>query len=388
MRLTVGFLEFNGVELGNDQRVLTYLRRKLGDPGWQVPLNATLVGGSDAGCGYVDEMEEDYEGYCAFPPIDLSCFCDATAEDGYITPDQDPAPWYEPERPESVEFLGFQPVTLTIDPALTRSVAALSRGGAVIGRPRPPHRVLAVSGFLHASTLEGLAWGERWMTQILRGTESGCSPDTARILPACPSDTVEEDWPSYFRTLRSVGVIDGPVFGSVDGSRALPIETVSFQIAAGSEWLYAPEEQLRALSSFVTGDVVHVLMEGPASIGQTAAVIRIYGGAIGTAVTGIDVTVRPTSADVCPSAEAVTHSFTIDYVPRDGYIEIDSAQRTLRVFDEAGDVVGSFDKLTFTDLWDWIIVGPGEQVCIRVDATTANTNTGTLLEVVSVDIDL
>lgn len=385
MRSTVGWIEFNGVELGNDQRVMTYLRRGLGDFRPQVPVGATL---SSPDCsGYEDAYHDLYETYCPYTPAELACFCDATAERQYSSPAGDPAPWHDLDRPESRDFLGFQPSAIVVDPVLARSVTQRSVGGGIVGRPRPGSRTMQVQGFLHAATTQGLDWGEKWVTQVLRGTAAGCSGDSARFLPSCP-DLAETEYSRFFRTLRNVGVIDGPVFTAVPGSRDWPVEAVTFQIAAGSEYLHGAEQVLQEARPLVTGDVVHVLLEGPPLVGQAAAIIRIWGGAIGTAVNGVVVTVNETSGGACPGTGTELSRFTLDHIPRDGWMELDSAMRTLRVRDINEEVIGSFDLLTFTGLWDWIVADADTQLCLTFDASAANTNPGTLLEVVQVDVEL
>lgn len=379
MRSLVGWLEFAGVELGNDNRVLTYLRRGLAGGQWQVQLRDPLLPEGD--CGYTDIYEDPYEELCPFSPENLACFCAPTSEDSYVSPSYDPAPWYDAARPESGDFLGFQPTAIDIPPSLSHSVTPRARAGAVIGRMRRGHRVATVAGFLYATSPQGLSWGERWITDQLRGTEDSCAPDLLRILPACPD---ELDTDRFFRSMPEAGIVDGPDFSAVREIRGCMVEAVHFQIAGGRDRLQAPSETI--LDEPLTG-LHYALLEGPPGLGDAAAIITILAGTVGTSVQGVHITAAVTSGDACPSAEANFADFTIDYIPRGGSAVIDSVARTVRVYDVDGSIYTTFDGLTFTGLWDWIEIGHGRQICITIDGTTATLNPGTTVTVEQVDLE-
>lgn len=126
------------------------------------------------------------------------------------------------------------------------------------------------------------------------------------------------------------------------------------------------------------------LVDGPRLVGKRATIITIWTGDPGSSVRGVEVRRAPTSDDECPSSQAADWSFTIDYIPRGGKLVVDAAGRDVTITDEDGEGVGSLDRMTFDGIWEWIEADVGEQLCVEVDATDAETNPGTLVEVLTV----
>lgn len=166
-----------------------------------------------------------------------NCGCDVTDDGPYSTPSADGAPWHDTSRPESDEFLGFMALGITLDPVVIRSVSPKLSNGATIGKAYSRHRIVAFGGYLIANSAQGMSYGERWLNGVLAGQTQGCAPDTLRILLACPSGSGS----SQFRTLRQVGIVDGPNYGPAEEMPECYIQSIQFQMAAGVPWLLGDE---------------------------------------------------------------------------------------------------------------------------------------------------
>lgn len=190
------YAEFSGIEIANAQRTQAYIRNGL------------------AGAGF-------YAKECDCSPMDT---------DTFLSPATDPAPWYTTERAESAQFLGLRTTRITIDPVAFRSVVPRFDQGASVGKLRARARVVAFEGIMLATTDLAMAYGERWLSQILAGVVYGCAPDTIRLLLAC--DT------TAFRSLRRVGIVDGPTFTPIGQTAPeCVIQRVTFQLVAGVPYL-------------------------------------------------------------------------------------------------------------------------------------------------------
>lgn len=199
------FLEISGIEVANTNRTADY-------------LNAGLLTGVAL--------------------ASANCDCAATDDGPYTSPAADPAPWYDAARPESGEFLGLLAAGITLDPVAVRSVSPKLSGGGTVGRSYFRHRMIAVRGILLAASAQGMAYGERWLNDVLAGRVTGCASDTMRVLLACPSGAGT----SQFRTLRQVGIVDGPIPGPAQEMPECYVQEVQFQMAAGVPWLLGDEQ--------------------------------------------------------------------------------------------------------------------------------------------------
>jgi len=192
------FLEFNGFEIANENRVRAY-------------LEAGLLGGGPR-------------------IVSTDCGCDATDTGPYISPETDPAPWYDDNYLSSADYLGLMLHDARLDPVIARAVTPRFSGGATIGRMRPRHRIVAVRGLMLASSELGMRYGELWLTDVLAGTITGCAADTLRILLGCPDDDYAE---VPYRTLRQTGIVEGPNFSPIAELPECYLQEVTFQLAAG-----------------------------------------------------------------------------------------------------------------------------------------------------------
>lgn len=129
---------------------------------------------------------------------------------------------------------------IRIDPVIRRNVSPRSLHGATVGPLRARHRIVAVRGLLLASSAQGMAYGERWINDVLAGTAAGCSSDSMRLLLACPPATYAAA-EAQFRTLRQVGIVDGPTTAPVQELPECYVSDIAFQVAAGVPQLLSDE---------------------------------------------------------------------------------------------------------------------------------------------------
>jgi hypothetical protein len=210
------WLVYEGNEIANAVRTLSYLRNGLGGSMWSVG-----VSGSDLG-----DVSQ------------LGCFCEEMNDGPYVDPASDDAPWYDAARPESQSFLGFFPTQLDLVPALARSVGGGGVLGSSLGRLVLGGTLVQASGWLIAATAAGQEYGERWLLAALRGQclQEGCDVGELCLLPACPEGVGYES--TAFRTLYRAGLIDYvPARPHTPGTET-HLRVVSFQIRSELPWMF------------------------------------------------------------------------------------------------------------------------------------------------------
>lgn len=184
------------------------------------------------------------------------CDCEDLAamlgDDPYRSPAADAAPWYDPAEPDSAEFGGLLVTTIDgLGPApVQRGQTQRLGDGAVLGRRRLGPRTIVVRGLLLGSSCCGVDYGLRWLASALDGAlgcgSGSCGGDDLRYMTCCP--VICEDDPAFtsyeecstpfFRTLKEVGLIDGPnVISEIGGACACcqgcPAYEVEFTLQAG-----------------------------------------------------------------------------------------------------------------------------------------------------------
>lgn len=264
------YLCVGGIEVANALRTQTYLRR--GGGGSELSVGSSGVPAQAwphqviIGDVYEDVYSDVYGGSIittydqdAFTPQNLDGYCSAIdfshdqPQLNYVDPVTDDAPWYQAAIPASAEFLGFY-LEPRLDPVIARSVQARAPSGAAIGPAHFRQRVLNVTGTMYAATARGMAYGERWLTDVLSGAWCADSDlDEVLILPACPGagDTADP-----FRMLRGTGCVDGPNFTNVIEKECI-LQSVNFQLVAESPFLWhAPETVLAAASGSLSKSVL------------------------------------------------------------------------------------------------------------------------------------
>lgn len=332
------YLCMSGVEIANSNRTLTYLRRGYAGNRFNVILGRAPV--------------------APFPnPADLACYCSAFSEVAYGSPSSDPAPWYDATRTDSAEFLGLY-VGVELPSVLQRSVTELTNGGATVGRLRPKSRLVVVQGTMYATGERGLAYGERWLTEALAGSlcRDDCASDELELLLACDS--------TLFRRVLRAGILDGPVFSNV-----LPgcvAQNVAFQISGGQPELFSrPTTCLNETTVKNTTDCC--LLTAPDWPGDLTSRIQLTAPDAG-AVTGITITLTPTSGVSCPDTNySPAVSVTVASLPASHRLTIDSRTRTVTVRDPSTrQEVSGFYLLDFDGPFQWFDVDPCAKACLCV----------------------
>lgn len=340
------FLCLGGIEILNGNRALTYARTA--DPALSVALRR-------------DPHPEP-----AGPlPENLACWCRGIEDPDrepltptYSRPDADPAPWWVPGRPESADFLGLDG-DITLGTFASRAVTPRGQLGSTVGPLRLGSRILSVTARMLARTPAGMAYGERWLADALAVTCDECA-DEATVLPTCDGDP---------RTLRRVGLVDGPTFRPLPGPPACLLQEASFQLVAGLPWLYADPVaavgemglELDRHCAFVTTE------EWP---GDTAVRVTLTSGA--DELDSVVVTATLLHAGISDCADATHLPEVIRYevgpVPARHTLVIDAGSRRIRTTeDSTGHVVGGLDVVAFDGPLRWIEVGPCAAVCVCVD---------------------
>lgn len=249
----------SGEEIVNDARTLSYLEAGYGHP------SLTVTGG------------------CTCPCIRELIDCDS---DPYISPMVDPAPWYDDSVPESADFAGFLTVEFEgMGSTYQRNNFDKITGGAVLGRLRPAARTLTWRGFLFGRSDCAVQYGLRWMTANLRGTTCLCGGEELDLLVCCPevsgtppvsgcvpTPNQPEACPPFtqpdaFRTLKSVGLLEGPKIlsqrrigcggcgdSSCSGGDTLIME-IEFSLLAGNPYLFGCPVCLCVDATFPAFDV-------------------------------------------------------------------------------------------------------------------------------------
>ncbi|WP_037870674.1 hypothetical protein [Streptomyces sp. SPB074] len=218
------YLTLSGTEIANHARLSRYLET-VGSP---------LTEASPCGCETFDAA--------------------LVGDEPYTTPEEDAAPWWDPDVPESADFAGL--LVLDVkgidDSPVSRSVSAAVTGGAALGPANVGARTLTVSGVLLGSSCCGVEYGLRWLGRALEGcTGPGCGGDCLSLFNCCPSGEAadpEEFAARHRRTLRRVALVSGPTVtarhggGGCSGSGGCSVGAdmlqVEFVLTAGTPWAW------------------------------------------------------------------------------------------------------------------------------------------------------
>jgi len=335
---------YGGDEVANGNRALTYARAS-GDPRLTIALAAALIPEPD---GPV--------------PENLAAFCAAIEDDArtpetvtYRSPADDPAPWYTSSRADSAEFLGLHLTDVRVGSVIGRSVTPRTLG-ASLGPLRRAQRVVSFTGTMFASSERGMRFGERWLNDVLSGSDCDRGSDL-HVLLACDPDTE--------RVLPWAGILEPGVILSPSGDRVPDclLQQAAFQLASPLPWLEHLPEQEASGSLTSEAETVSALVTGPEWTGDVAVVVEVVTGA---GVDGLTVSAAVPVAGECPTDRAPFAFCTVTLGPNRS-LRIDSARREVTVTEtSSGLVVGGMDALTFDGLFRWIEAGACTTVCVTV----------------------
>lgn len=340
------YLLLNGVELVNVLRTQTYLRRGLA--GRTVEVHVPLPLAVPEGTGYSDIYGDIY-GSDPFVVANLACYCALFDTGPYARPSFDPAPWYDPRRPESEDFLGLWAEAVITQPA-SRTVTPRSSGGGQLSALAVGPRAVQVQGTMYAGSRAGAAYGQRWLTQLLAGTDS-CEGDELVVLPTCPPDTVE-DPTTYLRTLQRVGLVDPPVFSPMGEVRGCVVQQVAFQLLAADPYLRSVVD---LLGPVLATTPVEVTILAPALVGDAAAVVTLGGPMTDTEVTAT-------------IGANVVQQFTAT-LAGDEVLVVDSSTKEVRL----NGGLGGLDAIDFDGLMQWAVAPAGTTMMVTVHGPGTGT---------------
>lgn len=173
----------------------------------------------------------------------------------YTTPEEDRAPWWDPDVPASADFAGLMVLSVEglDDYPVSRTVTQGVTGGGIAGRAVVGPRTITVTGLLLGGTCCAVAYGLRWLSEALSGCgDDGCAGDCLGLYSCCPSEEDAADpveWArGAARQLRRVSLVDGPRViervgggcGASDGcgSSGADVLRVEFVLSAGVPWAW------------------------------------------------------------------------------------------------------------------------------------------------------
>lgn len=220
--------------------------------------------------------------------------CGCTETDGaYVSPQADPAPWYTASYPDSARFLGVMLDSIEIDPPSTRKVSPYW-GGQRVGVQANKGRIVAISGVLVANTAPGMAYGKRWVSEVLHAADTsgcaGCGLVDLCFLPVCP--TVGLTGANYWRTLHNCGLIDGPVWERNENVNEGNVTRFSAQFASEFSYLHGDTKTLLAETTLRAYSRANVSFTVPEWPNDTALKLQVKAGGPND-VTGLRLTVTP-----------------------------------------------------------------------------------------------
>lgn len=103
----------------------------------------------------------------------------------YTNPADDLVCWFDPDVPESAEFLGLWIVGMSglEDDLYSRSTSDIGGDGSAFNRPQRPGKILTFDVMLLAASCCGMDFGRAWLTNVLRG--QGCAHGLTRFSDLC-----------------------------------------------------------------------------------------------------------------------------------------------------------------------------------------------------------
>jgi len=218
------------------------------------------------------------------------CACPDLVNPPYISPAGDPAPWFEASRPESGDFFGVLLTDVNPSRPVSRTVKPVGMG-SLIGPEQLAGVNVTFTGVLTARTAEGMWWGRRWLTDVLRTPCADCSLSDLCLLPVCPPANLSPAQAArYYRTLYDAALVDGPVFG--EASSEWFVQPVQWTMSSRSPWWNADEVTVATVSP--TTALATITPVTSLEWVEKAALRLVVDGGTGTS-TNLRVVVEPTS---------------------------------------------------------------------------------------------
>lgn len=385
------FLCVDGVEIANENRVLTYAENLLGGR-----FVVDICRSAPPGSGYSDFYSDVYE---ADALTDLLC-CPCAAMDAddaptppYQSPAFDPAPWYVAAAAASGEFFGLLINRVEVAPISARALTEVATGGAVVGRFRPRPRVVQIDGWLLAGSTRGMRWGERWLTEALGG---GCGDDSeVHLIPTCEDSGLPRATP--YMTLAHVGLVDGPLFAPVDNNAAEGlIQHVVFTLTAGWPLLLGDPSSAISAEAITGTSAASALVTTEEWDDEAGIVVTVDWNADPISLAsggGLTVEMRPLPSDYDCSDSApgmACVSFIVGDMPRGERLVIDASRHEVRRFDLSAKAwVPGWDRVALRSPevgWEWMDVGACARECVYIAGNQVGVEASVSVDVVPVKV--
>lgn len=318
------FLCYAGVELANVNRVTTY-------------------------------------GECSF--FDMACPCPALDDEVYVDPVSDPAPWYDAAVPESADFKGFLPESITLSPP------------AILGSSDTQGRVIDVVGWLVSTTIEGMWFGEQWLTEALRGSRCrGCGGEDLEVLPFCREDDFPSGGPSVdFRTLVGVELVDGPRYTEVSDDPYSFVVSAQFQLRSSEDYLFGLADLVLDQAVDVSDGSICANLDA----GEWSDAVSVITLEATTAATDVVVTGKRSADATCPGLGEPCFEVVVPSLPEGSVLTIDGTKREVRYYDPSSkSQVSGLPYLTLTKPVTYADVPPCGNVCVCTEVGTGTVQVG------------
>lgn len=240
------WLWFDGREIGNATRTKEYLNRF--HPTVETPELCSSCGSCDLPPGgtafsglTVDDGVVTWNG-SAFDVSESGGVITGwnAFEGSFISPSQDPAPWYTTIEADSNRFYGFLPLRVdgTVDSTREAFVSQkLGDGGTVIGE-RLGTKEVRVMGALIGSSVSAVDVGQTWLDHLLdAGRGDSCGHGVAlRWLNRCPATV--DDLELLSRELRDCKVVSGPAVINDSSTCNIHVRQIEFTVVSAQPWVY------------------------------------------------------------------------------------------------------------------------------------------------------
>lgn len=265
--------------------------------------------------------------------------------------------------PESADFKGFLPQSITLSPP------------PIPGSRDFSGRVVDVTGWLVATTIEGMWFGEQWLTEALRGSRCrGCGGEELLVLPFCRQEVIDSgDYAEDFRTLVGVELVDGPRWSEVSDDPSSFVVSGQFQLRSSQDYLFGMADV--ALDQEVDasdGDICANLGAGEWS--DAVSVITLEAT---TAATDIVVTGKRSADANCPGLGEPCFEVVIPDLPEGSALTIDGTKREVRFYDPSSkSEVSGLPYLTLTRPFVFADVPPCGNVCLCTSVGTGTVQVG------------
>lgn len=203
-----------------------------------------------------------YPDECEVELWDCSCPLDAP-DVPFTTPDDpaNPAPWYDPNDPASMEFLGAMILGIAgmTDSTAKRDPSDAFGDGTILNRLRLAGRSFTFEILLLSTSCRGADYGVEWLRRVLETDLCGCGPNPCEacygkeltVRRSC--DDAGEECDSGLRSWSSVGVVDG-IKVTTDGEDACccVVQRATFVMQSEQPYSFGCTTEACAINSATT----------------------------------------------------------------------------------------------------------------------------------------